>query len=76
VSPEVDARQALLCNAVKAANITLYTIQVNTGGDPLSTVLRDCASSPDKFFTVTSANQLLTVFTQIGTSLSKLRLSK
>jgi Mg-chelatase subunit ChlD len=76
VSPEVDARQALLCNAVKAANITLYTIQVNTGGDPLSTVLRDCASSPDKFFTVTSANQLLTVFTQIGTSLSKLRLSR
>jgi Flp pilus assembly protein TadG len=76
VSPEVDARQALLCNAVKAANITLYTIQVNTGDDPLSTVLRDCASSPDKFFTVTSANQLLTVFTQIGTSLSKLRLSR
>ncbi len=76
VAAQVDARQQLLCANVKAANITLYTVQVNTRGDPVSTVLRDCASSPDKFFTVTSSNQLLTVFNQIGTSLSKLRLSK
>ncbi len=75
-STQVDARQTILCNNVKAAGVTIYTIQVNTGGDPLSTILQSCASSSDKFFTVTSANQLLSVFTQIGTSLSKLRLSK
>jgi hypothetical protein len=29
---QVDARQTLTCNNIKAAGITLYTIQVNTGG--------------------------------------------
>jgi Flp pilus assembly protein TadG len=73
---QIDNRQRALCSNVKAAGITIYTIHVNTDGDPTSQVLRDCASSPDKFFTLTSANQMMSVFTQIGTSLSKLRLSK
>jgi hypothetical protein len=30
----IDARQTLTCSNIKAAGITLYTIQVNTGGDP------------------------------------------
>ena len=32
------------CANIKAAGITLYTIQVNTGGDPTSTLLQNCAS--------------------------------
>jgi Flp pilus assembly protein TadG len=75
-SSQVDARQALLCNNVKAAGITVYTVQVNTGGDPTSTVLQNCASSSDKFFMLTKASQVVTAFNTIGTSLSKLRLSK
>ena len=42
----IDARQQITCNNVKAAGITVYTVQVNTGGDPLSTLLQGCASSP------------------------------
>ena len=34
----IDARQQLTCDNINAAKITLYTIQVNTGGDPTSHV--------------------------------------
>ena len=52
------------CNNINAAGITLYTVQVNTGGDPTSTLLQNCAGSrkyPDnsKFFLLTSSNQIV-----------------
>ncbi len=72
----IDARQQLTCNNIKAAGITLYTIQVNTGGDPTSTLLQNCASTSDKFFLLTSASQIMSVFTQIGTNLTQLRVAK
>ncbi len=59
--------------------ITIYTIQVNTSTrdpDPTSTVLQYCASSPDKFFMLTSSSQIVTTFSTIGTSLSKLRVAR
>lgn len=74
--PKVDARQKILCNNVKAAGITLYTVQVNTDGDPTSTLLQQCASGPDKFFLLTSANQMVATFNQIGTALSNLRIAQ
>ena len=55
---------------------TIYTIQVNTGGDPTSAILKYCASSADKFYLITSSSQIATIFNTIGTQLSKLRLSK
>ena len=75
-SPEVDARMSLACTNAKNAGLTVYTIHVNTNGDPTSTVLKNCASGPTNFFTVTSSGQLNTVFNQIGTQLSQLRISK
>ncbi len=72
----IDARQQLTCNNAKAAGVTLYTIQVNTSGDPTSTLLQNCASSSDKFFLLTSASGIATVFNQIGTNLTKLRVAK
>ncbi len=75
-SPQVDARMSLACTNAKAAGLTVYTIHVNTNGDPTSTVLKNCASGPTNFFTVTSSGQLNTVFNQIGTQLSQLRISK
>ena len=73
---QIDARQKILCDNAKQANITIYTVQVNTGGDPTSGVLQYCASGTDKFFLVTSASQTLSVFNSIGTSLAKLRVAK
>jgi Flp pilus assembly protein TadG len=63
------------CANIKAAGITIYTIQVNTDGSPTSTLLQDCASDPGKFFLLTSADEIVTTFGQIGTALSNLRLA-
>jgi Flp pilus assembly protein TadG len=81
-STQVDARMwnsstgAGTCANIKAAGITIYTIQVNTGGDPTSTLLKNCASDSSKFYMLTSANQIVSAFTTIGTNLSQLRISK
>jgi Flp pilus assembly protein TadG len=64
------------CANIKAAGVTIYSIQVDTGGDGLSTVMQNCASSSDKFWRITSAGDLGTVFNTIGTNLTKLRVAK
>jgi len=68
------------CANIKAAGITIYTIQVDTGGDPKSSLLQSCASNSsgttDHFFLLTSAGQIVSTFNQIGTTLTKLRLAK
>jgi hypothetical protein len=73
---QIDAREAMTCTNAKATGITIYAIQVNTTGDPLQTVMKNCASTPDKFFMLTSAASLITTFQQIGTNLSNLRVAK
>jgi Mg-chelatase subunit ChlD len=75
-SPQVDDRQAAMCTNIKKAGVTIYTVQVNTGKDPTSTVLKNCASSPDKFFLLTSSTQIVTTFAQIGTALSNLHIAQ
>jgi Flp pilus assembly protein TadG len=73
---DIDPRQAMTCANVKAANVELYAIQVNTGGDPISTLLQNCASSTDKFYHLTTAGELTTTFNTIGTNLTKLRVAQ
>ena len=81
----IDVRQALMCTNLKAARdskgqtmYTIYTIQVNTSSpaDATSTVLQNCASSPDKFFMLRSSSEIVTTFNTIGTALSKLRVAR
>jgi hypothetical protein len=72
----IDTRQAATCANVKASGVVLYTVQVNTGGDPTSTLLKNCATDSTKFFLLTSANQMVSAFTQIGTALSNLRIAE
>jgi len=77
-SSQVDARQTLLCNNIKDptnGTTAIYTIQVNTDGDPISTVLKNCATDGN-FFPTTSASGIASAFGQIGASLSKLRIAK
>ena len=73
------------CANFKAASTNtiknvIYTIQVNTGGDPTSTLLQNCASNTpgttDHFYLLTSADQILTIFNQIGTALTQLRIAQ
>ena len=72
----IDARQQMTCDNIKAGNITLYTIQVNTSGDPTSTLLQKCASNSSKFFLLTSADEIVTTFEAIGTNITKLYVAK
>jgi hypothetical protein len=64
------------CANIKAAGIKIYTIQVNTAGDPTSTLLQNCATDSTKFFLLTSASEIVTTFNAIGTNLTKLRVAK
>jgi Flp pilus assembly protein TadG len=81
----IDYRQKLLCDNLHNAKdskgnamYTIYTIQANTStpADPTSTILQYCASSPDKFYMLTSSSQIVTTFNAIGTALSKLRVAQ
>jgi len=70
------------CANIKNSGVTIYTVQVNTGGDPTSTLLQNCAGGPDKFsdpskfYMVTTSSGLGTVFSAIGTNLTQLRVAK
>ncbi|HXY89569.1 MAG TPA: hypothetical protein VEH75_02990 [Xanthobacteraceae bacterium] len=61
---------------IKNAGIIIYTVQVNTDGSPTSTLLQNCATDSSKFFLLTSSNQIVTTFQQIGTQLANLHLSQ
>jgi Flp pilus assembly protein TadG len=73
---DIDGREQMTCDNIKAAGIQMYTIQVNTGGDPTSTLLQNCASDASKFFLLTSAGQMTATFNTIGTNLTKLRVAQ
>ena len=77
---QIDARQKLLCDNIRASatntsRTVIYTIQVNTDGDPESSILRYCADGGN-FFATTTASGISSAFAQIGSSLSKLRIAK
>ena len=46
----IDTRQAMTCANAKAASMVLYMIQVDTGGDPTSTLLQNCATRFQQVF--------------------------
>jgi Flp pilus assembly protein TadG len=71
-----DSTGAGTCANIKGAGITIYTIQVNTGGDPTSTLLKKCASKSTYFYEIKDASQLAGVFKDIGTGMTRLRIAK
>ena len=64
------------CKNIKATGVTIYAVHVNTDGQPKSTLMENCASGTDKFWMITSAGDLSTVFSKIGTDVTKLRVAK
>jgi len=69
----IDARTSAVCTAIKASGVIVYTIRVMDGNE---TLLKACASDAGKYFSVTSASQLTTVFASIAQALSNLRVSQ
>jgi Flp pilus assembly protein TadG len=73
---QVDARMALVCNAVKADGVTIYAIYVDLNGTQgNSTVLQACASDPSKYFNLTTSGQIITTLNAIGTQITQLRVA-
>jgi Flp pilus assembly protein TadG len=70
---QIDARMSAACTNAKNEGIIVYTILVMQGSENL---LKNCASSPSMYFKITQSNQLVTVFNQIGTQMSRLRVAK
>ena len=65
------------CANIKAAGITIYTIQVNTGGDPTSTLLQELRQQARaNSFCSRPRPVSRDVFNTIGTQLTKLRVAK
>jgi Flp pilus assembly protein TadG len=74
----VDDRQALMCTNAKNAGIKIFAIQVATGLDPQSNMLKQCTSEPNNsnyFSYITQASQMTVKFQNIFKELSKLRVS-
>jgi Flp pilus assembly protein TadG len=72
----IDARELITCTNAKNAGIVIYTVQVNTGGDPTQDVMKNCATSTDKFTEIKKANQMVSAFNSIGTALTNLRIAQ
>ena len=70
---QIDPRTAAACTNVKSAGIMIFTVLVMSGD---SQILKDCASDPSMYFALTAANQMVDTFSQIGTKLSQLRISR
>ena len=78
-STSVDDDTTLaMCAAVKASNITVYTVGFGSAGDVNPTLLRNCASSPSHFWLAPTEADLRTAFRQIADDIvfSTIRLSK
>jgi len=70
---KIDARMSAACTNAKSDGVLVYTILVMQGSENL---LKNCASSAGMYFKITQSNQLVTVFNQIGTQMSRLRVAK
>ena len=71
----IDNRLKAICTNMKAAGIVIYTVrvEVTTGS---SSLLQNCATTPDKFYDVQSASNLTAVFSAIAGSIENLRITQ
>jgi Flp pilus assembly protein TadG len=71
------AQATSLCNAIKAQNITVYTVGFAvTKGSDAAEILADCATGPDYAFLPASGADLTEDFAAIGRDITRLRISK
>jgi hypothetical protein len=71
----MDERLTKLCDNMKAAKITIYTVRIDMKGTTSPAVLSDCATSPDKFFDIDSSG-LSKAFESIAGSIGDLRIAE
>jgi hypothetical protein len=65
-----------VCTNAKATGITVYTIGFQIPSNTVRTLLRNCATDPEKFIEAPSEADLVEAFEMIGQDLADLYLSK
>jgi Flp pilus assembly protein TadG len=71
---QIDARTALLCNHIKTTTaITLHTIRLVEGNE---TLLKNCASDPLLYHSVTNATDLTPIFDKVAKQLIAMRIAR
>jgi Flp pilus assembly protein TadG len=63
-SAQVDTRMKNLCDNAKAAGVTIYTVQIDTGGAGQSAVLPYCGGGSRRFVMPTQPGQISNAFQQ------------
>jgi hypothetical protein len=78
--PQIDVRQNMTWDGIKTAAITLYPMQVGTGGDRTTTLLQNSTSNlpetTDHYFLLKAANEIVTTFSHNSTNLPQSYLEK
>jgi hypothetical protein len=72
----LNERMQLVCENAKRAGVKIYTVLFRETADKARTAMRNCASDPSLFYYATNQLELRAAFERLGTSLSKLRLSR
>lgn len=73
----INARMSALCTAMKAQNITIYTVVFNVAANsPTQALYQGCASQPEYYFNSPTQNDLRAAFRAIGDQLANLRLAQ
>jgi Flp pilus assembly protein TadG len=72
----VNARQAQLCNNIKAVDIEIYTVIFRETDQATENMMRNCATSSGHFYRADNAAELQQAFNAIGTGIGALRLTR
>jgi hypothetical protein len=73
---ELDRRLGILCEAIKAKGIKIYTIMLELSSTSLEPLFRNCATKPEWYFESPSSSQLEGVFQKIANELAQLRVAE
>ena len=75
---QMDSALLAACANAKNAGVTIYTVGFSVPSDPIDNeglqLLSKCASSPDNAYVAQDSASIVSAFSNIGSSLSKLRL--
>lgn len=75
-STTANTLTAELCTNIKAADIEVFTIAFEVNTNTVKNLLRNCATSTDRFFDAGNSTQLAAAFESITKQMSNLRISR
>lgn len=70
---EVDLRTALACSNAKAKGVKIFVVRLEDGD---STLLQNCATSPEYYYDLSEAKELGPALQNVFTAMNRLRLTK